>query len=125
MLWKITDPDTCITKYTYDDVGNRKTVTLPNGTVTEYFYDDLNRLTGMENRKSTGEIISSYAYTLGPAGNRQSVAEHNGRVVNYTYDNLYRLIFEEIIDPVNGNETITYTYDDFGNRLTKTDSSWT
>ena len=124
-LWKVTDPDSGIAEYTYDNVGNRKTVTLPNGTVTEYFYDDLNRLTGMENRKSTGETISSYTYTLGPAGNRQAVTENNGRLVNYTYDDLYRLLSEDIVDPVNGNETIIYTYDDFGNRITKTDADGT
>ncbi|WP_124328361.1 RHS repeat domain-containing protein [Desulfonema ishimotonii] len=53
------------------------------------------------------------------------MTEHTGRVVTYDYDDLYRLTEEEITDPANGNETISYTYDDFGNRLTKTDASGT
>ena len=122
-LQTVTDPDGGVTTYTYDSVGNRASVTYPNGTVTEYTYDTLNRLTYLENRKSTGEIISSYTYTLGPAGNRIRVVEDSGRAVNYTYDNLYRLTEEDITDPVLGDETISYTYDAFGNRLTKTDST--
>ncbi|MFH2046861.1 MAG: RHS repeat-associated core domain-containing protein [Pseudomonadota bacterium] len=70
-------------------------------------------------------MISSYYYTLGPAGNRLSVVEQSGRTVNYTYDALYRLTQEAITDPALGNETIGYTYDDFGNRLTKTDADGT
>jgi RHS repeat-associated protein len=119
----VTDPNDGVTTYTYDNVGNRASVTYPNGTVAEYTYDALNRLTLLENRKSTEEVISSYSYSLGPAGNRLSVTEDTGRVVNYSYDNLYRLRREEITDAVLGNETIEYTYDAFGNRLTKTDSS--
>ena len=45
--------------------------------------------------------------------------------MNYTYDDVYKLVQESIIDAVNGDKTITYTYDAFGNRLTKTDASGT
>ncbi|MCD4811316.1 putative Ig domain-containing protein [bacterium] len=122
-LETVTDPEGGVTGYTYDSAGNRASVTYPNGTVAEYIYDALNRLTYLENRKSTGEVISSYTYTLGPAGNRTRVEENSGRVVNYTYDNLYRLTEEQITDPVLGNETISYMHDGFGNRLAKTDST--
>jgi len=125
-LKRVTDPDNGVTTYTYDRVGNRKSVTYPNGTVAEYMYDRLNRLIKLENRNASGDLISGYIYTLGPAGNRQRVEEvHSGRVVNYTYDDLYRLTEENITDPVLGNEIISYTYDSFGNRLKKTDSSGT
>ncbi len=124
-LTSVTDPSGRTTTYTYDANGNRASVTYPNGTTAHYTYDSLNRLAYLENRKADGEVISSYFYTLGPAGNRLNVAEHNGRVVNYTYDALYRLTREEIIDPENGNETIEYTYDAKGNRLTKTDNNGT
>jgi len=124
-LKTVTDPGGGITTYTYDAVGSRASVTYPNGTVASYTYDSLNRLIHLENRKSTGEIISSYTYTLGPAGNRTRVVEDSGRTVNYTYDSLYRLIEEDITELILGNETISYTYDPFGNRLTRTDSTGT
>lgn len=78
-----------------------------------------------EYRKIYGRIdlVSGYVYTLGPAGNREQIEElHSGRVVKYAYDELHRLAAEEITDPVLGNETISYGYDAFGNRLTKGDS---
>jgi len=122
-LATVTDPDGGVTTYAYGAVGNRAGVAYPNGTEAVYTYDSLNRLVYLENKKSTGEIISSYAYTLGPAGNRARVVEDTGRTVDYTYDGLYRLVQENITDAAVGNETISYTYDAFGNRLTKIDSS--
>jgi RHS repeat-associated protein len=118
-LVSVTDPDGGLTGYTYYPAGNRAAVTYPNGTKASYTYDALNRLIRLENRKSTGEIISSYAYTLDVAGNRTRVVENTGRVVDYTYDALYRLVGEEIQDDDLGDKTIFYTYDGFGNRLEK------
>jgi len=53
-----------MTAYTYDSVGNRKTVRYPNGTVASYMYDRLNRLIKLENRNAAGELISGYIYTF-------------------------------------------------------------
>jgi RHS repeat-associated protein len=121
-LLSVTDRDGKVTLYTYDAIGNRLSVTYPNGSVTEYSYDSLSRLTNLVNRKSTGEIISSYVYTLGPAGNRIQVEENTGRTLKYVYDDTYKLIEEEIADPVSGKISISYTYDAVGNRLTKTEN---
>ncbi len=121
-IQKVTDPGGKETSYTYDKVGNITSITYPNGTKVNYGYDTLNRLVSVENRKQDNSLISSYAYTLGPTGIRTKVTENNGRQVTYTYDKLYRLTKEEITDPVAGNNTITYTYDDVSNRLTKTDN---
>jgi len=115
-----------VTEYTYDNVGNRETVTYPNLTVASYTYDQLNRLKRLQNNKTSGEIISSYAYELGPAGNRLSVTENTDRRVEYSYDELYRLTNEDIYDDgATLTEAISYTYNEVGNRLTKTDNNGT
>ena len=118
-LTTVTDPDGGVTSYTYNAVGMQTGMAYPNGTRAYYTYDALNRLVRLENRKSTDEIISSYAYTLDPAGNRVRVVEDTGRTVDYTYDALYRLTGEAITDADLGDKTIIYTYDAFGNRLLK------
>jgi RHS repeat-associated protein len=109
-----------ITVYGYDAVGNRASVGYPNGTQALYSYDSLNRLTYLENLRSDGSVISSYAYTLGAAGNRTRIVESDGRTVDYTYDALYRLTGETVTDLLNGNSEVIYSYDMVGNRLSKT-----
>ncbi len=52
----------------------------PDGAVATYSYDSLNRLTLLENRKTTGEIISSYAYTLAVETARVGEQDMNSRV---------------------------------------------
>lgn len=125
-LTTVTDTESRVTSYEYDAVGNRTKITYPNGVEATYTYDDLNRLVTLENVAPNDSIISSYTYILGVSGNRLQVVEDNGRTVNYSYDDVYRLTEETITnDPAGVNDTIIYTYDDFGNRLTKTDSAGT
>jgi RHS repeat-associated protein len=119
----VTDPDGGVTAYAYDLAGRKTTTTYPNGALAEYTYDSLNRLTDLTNRQSGGAVIDSYGYTLGPAGNRTRVTEASGRIVDYTYDALYRIVSEAITDPALGDETITYSYDAVGNRVSRTDSA--
>ncbi|MCG8409240.1 MAG: putative Ig domain-containing protein [Phycisphaerales bacterium] len=114
------------TVYTYDEVGNRKTLTNPTGVVTEHFYDDLNRLTRVTIKRADGTVLSDYQYTVGPAGNRIGVEEidHTGQARNVTweYDALHRLERETIAYPADSSKdrTTTYTYDKVGNRLQMT-----
>lgn len=124
-LASVIEPAGGLTTYTYDAVGNLAGTVLPNGTSASYTYDGLNRLVRLINRRQDLGEISSYTYTLGAAGNRLQIAEGSGRIVSYTYDPLLRLIRESILDPVNGNEDISYTYDPVGNRLTRTNSKGT
>jgi RHS repeat-associated protein len=121
-LQTVTDQGGNTTTYTYDVVGNRESVAYPNATAAHYTYDPLNRLMLLENKKGSSDIISSYLYQLRPAGNRTKVTENSGRTVDYTYDSLYRLT-SEIINDAGVSKTIGYTYDDVGNRLTKTDAA--
>lgn len=123
-IYTVTEPSGGVTTYSYDAVGNRATIVNPYGTTSEYTYDSLNRLINLVNRKSGGEIISSYTYILAPNGSRTKVVEDNGRTVEYDYDQTYKLLKEKIDDPLKGIREIVYTYDAVGNRLTKTDNGF-
>ena len=41
---QLNTPTSSVWRYTYDNVGNKKTATDPNGNQTQYSYDNLNRL---------------------------------------------------------------------------------
>jgi YD repeat-containing protein len=111
-----------VADYDYD-TGNRLTKTsFGNGTEEVRVYDTLNRLKELTSKRGAIEL-SKYVYTLDKVGNRKTAIESvNGqaRSISYTYDDLYRLTDEAITDGVNGNRTSGYTYDNVGNRLTKT-----
>jgi YD repeat-containing protein len=127
-LETVTSPDGTTT-YTYDTHGNKESVIYPNGITTTYGYDTLNRLTSVETRTITNDLLASYVYTLNAKGQRMRMEEGVGgptvRVIDYVYDAADGLIQENVSDPVLGNRTITYTYDPVGNRLTKSDSGVT
>ena len=83
--------------YTYDNVGNRETMTDSFGTHT-YGYDNLYRL--------TSSTLPSEDYAYDEVGNRNPAS--------FVYDAANRLL---------DDGTYTYTYDDNGNCITKTDKS--
>ena len=60
------------TTYSYltDDRVNRST--YPNGTYCQYTYDAAGRLTGIDNKRTNGSVISQYTVTLDAAGNHLS-----------------------------------------------------
>ncbi|MBE9061400.1 putative Ig domain-containing protein [cf. Phormidesmis sp. LEGE 11477] len=118
-LTTVIDADYNLTAYGYDDANNLIRTEFANGVVETREYDDLNRLTVLEN-KVGDTVISGYRYELNAAGHRLSVTEASGRQVGYTYDDLYRLTEENIND---GERTISYVYDNVGNRLTRDDSA--
>ncbi|MCV3217131.1 putative Ig domain-containing protein [Plectonema radiosum NIES-515] len=128
---KTVTQNTDTTTYFYDAVGNLWHTKLSNNIVETRQYDQLNRLISLKNALTNPvsweeTVISSYDYTLNPVGYRLEVEEHNGRKVKYEYDELYRLKSEKITDPsdsTNNGRTISYTYDNVGNRLTRNDSN--
>jgi fibro-slime domain-containing protein/RHS repeat-associated protein len=104
------------TVYRYNAVGNRDSVANPNGTAVGYSYDNLNRLTLVRNWRGDA-LLSRFTYAKNAAGIRSAVDELDGSHVAYGYDDLYRLTSEVRT----GTEpySISYTYDDVGNRLTQ------
>jgi len=110
-LTKVVYPDGRTVTYTYDPVGNRLSM---NGTKAIYTYSSCcGELLSLVNKKSNGEIISSYEYTYDNVSNRVSMKEANGDITTYEYDKLYRLT--KVVYP--DGRTVTYTYDPVGNRL--------
>ncbi|MDB9518158.1 putative Ig domain-containing protein, partial [Roseofilum reptotaenium CS-1145] len=133
--------------YGYDEEGNLASVTTDEGTtVYEYLngelvktifpndtaeiivYDALGRIDVIEtvkvdsNTGETLEVLASFDYEVDDVGNREKVTDHEGRVVEYKYDELNRVIEEKITHPIEGERTISYVYDEVGNRLRKEDS---
>ena len=136
----------------YDGLSRRISLTRPNTVNTSYSYDNLSRLLSVTHAKG-GVTLDGATYTLDNAGNRNSKADlYAGVTTNYGYDNIYELLSTTqgasttesyTNDPVGNrlsnlsgsgwsNNTsneltsrpgVSYTYDNNGNTLTKTDST--
>jgi len=128
-LVSVTHPDGAVTRFGYDNVGNRQTVTRLTASgamfsTTAYTYDALNRLTNQVNTAGTGALVSGYLYQLRADGKRLSVAESGPSTSNsttsYTYDDAGKLTQES-----GTYGTVAYAYDNVGNRLTRTVSGST
>jgi RHS repeat-associated protein len=119
----VTDSGTGVYAYSYDWVGNQIGLLTPNDVNTVRSYNELNHLTRIESRNASNVLLAAYAYDPDATGRQQNVAEeHSGRVVVWEYDDVYRLTSEDITDSVNGDRLFVYSYDEVGNRETKTDS---
>jgi RHS repeat-associated protein len=117
------------TTYFYDEVGNLERTEFPNGTVETRVYDELHRLQVLEVKDENETVLAKYEYELSDAGYRKQVKETllqpDGttveRTIDYDYDELYRLLEAAIL----GGETVSYAYDDVGNRISSTDAEGT
>ncbi|HHI94797.1 MAG TPA: hypothetical protein ENK04_15045 [Gammaproteobacteria bacterium] len=135
--------------YTYDNRGNRVTMTTPQGT-TQYTYDAISQLIGVTLPNS-----SATSYGLDAAGNRTSVTDTSGTTGyttndlnqytevggdTYVYDangnmtskttsagtTTYSYDFENrLVEVTTPSETVSYAYDSMGRRTSKTTSSGT
>lgn len=122
-LATVTGADGGVTTYHYDAVGNRTLVEHANGTTTQYTWDDRDRLAAVAHRRADTTPLAVLTYTRDAAGRRTALGESSGRSVTWDYDALGRLVEETISDPgdlLEPLETLGYTYDAVGNRLTKT-----
>jgi len=93
--------------YTYDQVGNRKTLQDLTGLHT-FTYDGLSRLTGAAHPPASALPLESFSYDS--VGNRTS----SHLSVSQTYNTANRLLEDD---------TFTYTYDGNGNLTSKTDKN--
>jgi RHS repeat-associated protein len=111
-LTSVTDPDGDVTRYTYDDVGNKLTMTDADGNTTDYAYNGRDELISVT---APGGAETSYTYD--GDGNKLTMTDANGYTTHYTYDEDGDLA--SVTNPL-GDET-TYTYDADGKVLSKTD----
>jgi RHS repeat-associated protein len=104
-------------QYGYDAASNRSSMTDPQSASTTYVYDTLNRL------QTLTSPAGSFGFTYDALGRRTQMTRPNGVNTNYSYDNLSRLL--SVLHQVGTSTPLdgaTYTYDNAGNRLSKTDN---
>jgi len=102
--------------YTYDTNGNRTSLTT--GSIkTTYTYNKANWATSVKNAVSN-VTKTNFVYTYRLDGNQISKTETvTGEAVAYTYNPLGQLICEAY-----DYGSVTYSYDEAGNRLAETDT---
>jgi len=104
-------------QYTYDQVGNKKTILYPEGQYVNTTYDALNRPTTIAD-----SILGSWTLAYDKASRRTQIVHPTGVKTQYTYNKADWLL--GIYTNKSGGqqlESFVYTYDDVGNRLTITE----
>ena len=103
-------------QYGYDAIGRRTSRTLSGGDVTTYTYDKVNRLKTVTLRNRT----ATYNYDLG--GRLTEKILPNGLKTTYQYDAADRVTSIAYTKPDNTVvESVAYSYDAGGQRITKTE----
>ena len=110
------------THYTYDAVGNLKTVTDPLGNVTTSLYDSMSQLleTDVPDPNGGTTPVASVRNTYYPGGLLETTEDANGDTTKYEYDDLNRLV-KTVLPDASGDASDTdspYTltaYDKDGN----------
>jgi RHS repeat-associated protein len=142
-LWRVRDGFGTLAEYSYDAVGNRKTIARRNGVGTVYEYDAQNRLQSMAHAKD-GVITSSFEYSLNQDGKRAQLREQLthpqssavasvARTIDYGYDAVGRLQNETRQERQNKRDNsiaestklYSWTYDNANNRLTQSIQNYT
>jgi len=100
-----------IISYTYDILGRRNTMSVNGSLPVNYTYDTNSRLTQV----AQGTEIVGLNYDL--AGRRTNLSYSNGTNTSYAYDTASRLTNITHQSGATPFESITYTYDAAGNRI--------
>ena len=103
--------------YGYDAASNRTSFTAPDGSTVNYAYDTLNRLSSL-----TDSLTGQFTFGYDALSRRTSLDRPNGVNTAYTYDSLSRLL--SVLHQA-GTVTLdgdSYSYDNAGNRVSKTNS---
>jgi RHS repeat-associated protein len=116
-LWKITNPNSLVTEYAYNQyTGAPSRVTNHgNGTYTDYDFDNLDRLDSYTTTIAAGSFLHDYTYHDSNLIDR--ITFPTGNFHEFDYDNLDR-VTTETLDPGNGNPATvqSYQYDLADNR---------
>ncbi|MEK9132088.1 MAG: RHS repeat-associated core domain-containing protein, partial [Patescibacteria group bacterium] len=118
LLESVTRGATTLASYTYNSLGKPATLTYGNGTKTTYDYDSLNRPQDFAITDPANAQLFKQAYSYDEESNRTQLIENDTRTINYTYDNLEQLTGVKYAELGGATDTLTYTYDKWGNRLT-------
>ncbi|GIO14791.1 hypothetical protein J19TS2_43460 [Cohnella xylanilytica] len=116
-LTRVTDPIGTSVVYSYDLAGNKLDMTDGRGKLTAYRYGSFGTLIETTNpdRKST-----SYRYD--PSFQLVEMTDRNGNHTRYSYDGRGLLLEQKVTET---NDSVKFTYDKAGNRLTMSDASGT
>lgn len=103
--------------YHYDPAGRLLSRILSNGAATLYNYSTDGFLTSVKQVGAGGNQIDLREYEHDNIGNINKLTLNGSEVISYSYDDAYRL--KTANSNINSHD-YAYTYDDVGNRLSKT-----
>ena len=114
---QITDSNGRTISYQYDAAGNRIAMTRPDGQTIAYAYDFNNLL----NQITTD--LGNFTFTYDANNRRTTRTLPNGTTSTYSYDNDSRLTGIQTTLNQTTIDSVSYTMDNAGNRMTKTQNA--
>ena len=130
-LTSITQGGASVVSYTYDAANNRTGKNLANGVTSTLTYDNVERLTSITDltpSPTAGTLLQKFQYGYDAMSRRTYVKRNNGVGDVYGYDTANQLTSVKYnctnpdTTPTNPSQTVTYTYDNAGNRTQVVDS---